>query len=70
MTKGYSYWSCIARQKRKLQPQAFERQSSTAGVKPQLGEPGFFCLELFCVTGNLTYAMKHFFQIALELITK
>ena len=30
-------------------------------MKPQLGESGFFCLELFCGTGNLTYAMKHFF---------
>ena len=30
-------------------------------VKPQFGEHGFFCVELFCGTGNLTYAMKHFF---------
>ena len=30
-------------------------------VRPQFGESGFFCLELFCGTGNLTYAMKHFF---------
>ena len=30
-------------------------------VKPQFGEHGLFCVELFCGTGNLTYAMKHFF---------
>ena len=29
-------------------------------VRPQFGESGFFCVELFCGTGNLTYAMKHF----------
>ena len=28
---------------------------------PRLGEPGYFCIELFCGSGNLTYAMKHFF---------
>ena len=31
------------------------------GVTPQLGEPGFFCVELFCGSGNLTFAMKHYF---------
>jgi hypothetical protein len=30
-------------------------------VKPQLGASGYFCMELFCGSGNLTYAMKHFF---------
>ena len=47
--------------KRKLQPLKVEHRSNSDGVKPQLGESGFFCLELFCGTGNLTYAMKHFF---------
>jgi len=47
-----------------------EHGSNDAGVKPQIGESGFFCLELFCGTGNLTYAMKHFFLTALALITK
>ena len=28
---------------------------------PHLGEAGYFCIELFCGSGNLTYAMKHFF---------
>ena len=28
---------------------------------PHLGEAGYFCMELFCGSGNLTYAMKHFF---------
>ena len=38
-----------------------EQVPTSDGVKPQLGASGFFCLELFCGTGNLTYAMKHFF---------
>ena len=29
-------------------------------MTPQLGESGYFCMELFCGSGNLTYAMKHF----------
>ena len=32
------------------------------GVRPQLGQPRYFCLELFCGSGNLTYAMKRFFS--------
>ena len=28
---------------------------------PHLGEAGCFCIELFCGSGNFTYAMKHFF---------
>ena len=56
--------------KRKLQPLEVEHRSNSDGVKPQLGESGFFCMELFCGTGNLTYAMKHFFLTASELITK
>ena len=28
---------------------------------PHLGESGYFCIELFCGSGNLTFAMKHFF---------
>ena len=30
-------------------------------VRPQHGASGFSCIEIFCGTGNLTYAMKHFF---------
>ena len=30
-------------------------------MRPEFGAHGFFCVELFCGTGNLTYAMKHFF---------
>ena len=37
---------------------------------PHLGEAGYFCIELFCGSGNLTYAMKHFFRTVLALITK
>ena len=28
---------------------------------PRLGEAGFYCIELCCGSGNLTFAMKHFF---------
>ena len=38
-----------------------EHVTGCDGVRPQLGASGFFCLELFCGSGNLTYAMKHFF---------
>ena len=38
-----------------------EQVTTSDAVRPQFGESGFFCLELFCGTGNLTYAMKHFF---------
>ena len=38
------------RKKRKLQPLDVEHRSNSDGVKPQLGESGFFCLELFCGT--------------------
>ena len=38
-----------------------EQVTTSDAVRPQFGEAGFFCLELFCGTGNLTYAMKHFF---------
>ena len=30
-------------------------------VTLQLGATGYFCMELFCGSGNLTLAMKHFF---------
>ena len=38
-----------------------EQASHPGHVKPQLGASGYFCMELFCGSGNLTYAMKHFF---------
>ena len=38
-----------------------EQASQSGHVKPQLGASGYFCMELFCGSGNLTYAMKHFF---------
>ena len=38
-----------------------ERVSKDDSVRPQFGTNGFFCVELFCGTGNLTYAMKHYF---------
>ena len=28
---------------------------------PRLGEAAFYCIELCCGSGNLTFAMKHFF---------
>ena len=28
---------------------------------PRLGEADYFCIELFCGSGNLTYPMKHVF---------
>ena len=35
---------------------------ATASVEaPRLGEAGFYCVELCCGSGNLTFAMKHFF---------
>ena len=30
-------------------------------MRPEFGAHGFFCVELFCGKGNLTFAMKHFF---------
>ena len=38
-----------------------ERVGKDDSVRPQFGTNGFFCVELFCGTGNLTYAMKHYF---------
>ena len=38
-----------------------ERAETTGTVKPELGSSGYFCIELFCGSGNLTFAMKHFF---------
>ena len=47
---------------KRKQPGINERPcQNDRGVRPQLGEPGYFCLELFCGSGNLTFAMKHFF---------
>ena len=38
-----------------------EQINKDDSVRPQFGANGFFCVELFCGTGNLTYAMKHYF---------
>ena len=38
-----------------------EQTSQSGSVKPQFGSGGYYCIELFCGSGNLTYAMKHFF---------
>ena len=38
-----------------------EQINKDYSVRPQFGANGFFCVELFCGTGNLTYAMKHYF---------
>ena len=38
-----------------------ERADSSEHVKPEFGSSGYFCIELFCGSGNLTFAMKHFF---------
>jgi len=47
---------------KRKQPGINERPcQNDRSVRPQLGEPGYFCLELFCGSGNLTFAMKHFF---------
>ena len=40
---------------------ASEPASTDGTERPEFGAHGFFCVELFCGTGNLTYAMKHFF---------
>ena len=40
---------------------ANEGNNSSQPEVPHLGEAGYFCIELFCGSGNLTYAMKHFF---------
>ena len=47
--------------KRDFQAVANDRVTNGDGEIPQFGEHGFFCVELFCGSGNLTYAMKHFF---------
>ena len=38
-----------------------ERTDVSDNVKPAFGSSGYFCIELFCGSGNLTFAMKHFF---------
>ena len=40
---------------------ASEHVNKDDSVRPEFGAHGFFCVELFCGTGNLTYAMKHYF---------
>ena len=38
-----------------------EQAADGSPVTPQLGATGYFCMELSCGSGNLTFAMKHFF---------
>ena len=38
-----------------------ERSETKQTVRPELGAGGYYCMELFCGSGNLTFAMKHFF---------
>ena len=38
-----------------------EHAEKSTHVKPEFGSSGYFCIELFCGSGNLTFAMKHFF---------
>ena len=40
---------------------ASEGTGKSPPAVPHLGESGYFCIGLFCGSGNLTYAMKHFF---------
>lgn len=47
--------------KRSLQDLASEGSGKSQPDVPRLGESGYFCIELFCGSGNLTYAMKHVF---------
>ena len=38
-----------------------EQTADCIPVTLQLGATGYFCMELFCRSGNLTFAMEHFF---------
>ena len=38
-----------------------ERAEKSTHVKPEFGSNGYFCIELFCDSSNLTFAMKRFF---------
>eukprot|EP00435_Cladocopium_sp_Y103_P065975 s975_g28.t1 len=66
---GYNLGSCkqgTAEVSTKAVKRPFEAvecdQINNDAVRPQFGAGGYFCIELFfCGTGNLTYAMKHFF---------
>ena len=61
----------MTERKRACQDMANEGTESIQPEVPHLGEAGYFCIELFCGSGNLTYAMKHFFpRIALVWIIK
>ena len=45
--------------------------ANTEGIEgPEFGATVFFCVELFCGTGNLTYVMKHFFPDSFGWSTK
>ena len=47
--------------KRPIQDVVDEGTTTAQPDVPRFGEAGYFCIELFCGSGNLTYAMKHFF---------
>ena len=47
--------------KRPIQDVVDEGTTTSQPDVPRFGEAGYFCIELFCGSGNLTYAMKHFF---------
>ena len=47
--------------KRPIQDMVDEGATTAQPDVPRFGEAGYFCIELFCGSGNLTYAMKHFF---------
>ena len=38
-----------------------ERSDTKQTVRPELGAGGYYCIELFCGSGNVTFAMTHFF---------
>ena len=39
-------------------------------MKPEFGSCGYFCNEFFCGSGDLTFAIKFFFQIVSVQIIK
>ena len=47
--------------KRKIHAMENDRTEASDYVRPEFGSSGYFCIELFCGSGNLTFAMKHFF---------
>ena len=47
-----------------------KRADLSEHVKPEFGSSGYFCIELFCGSGNLTFATKHFFPTVLVWIIR